>query len=80
MNSTFIDPAKKGVSNTLTAGGALIGAVAAGPQGAMLGANIGGSVGNAIIGESDLSNMTRDASVNMMMIDRMNATESNESR
>ena len=72
MNSTFIDPAKKGVSNTLTAGGALIGAVAAGPQGAMLGANIGGSVGNAIIGESDFSNMTRDASVNMMMIDRMN--------
>lgn len=72
MNSTFIDPAKKGMSNTLTTGGAIVGAVAAGPQGALLGANIGGSLGNAITGESDLSEMTRGASINMMMMDRMN--------
>ncbi|KAA9014917.1 glycine zipper family protein [Niallia endozanthoxylica] len=72
MNSTFINPAKKGISNTLTTGGAIVGAVAAGPQGAMLGANIGGSLGNAVTGESDLSEMTRGASINMMMMDRMN--------
>lgn len=72
MNSTFIDPTKKGVSNTLTTGGALVGAVAAGPQGAMLGANIGGSLGNAVTGESDLSEMTRGAAINMMVLDRMN--------
>src|SRR3954466_14098188 len=72
MNSTFIDPAKKGISNTLTTGGALVGAVAAGPQGAMLGSNIGGFLGNAVTGESDLSEMTRGASINMMMMDRMN--------
>jgi len=72
MNSTFIDPAKKGISNTLTTGGAIVGAVAAGPQGAMLGANIGGSLGNAVTGESDLSEMTRGASINMMMMDRIN--------
>jgi hypothetical protein len=72
MNSTFIEPMKKGASDTLTVGGAIIGGAVAGPQGAMLGANIGSSAGSAVSGETDLSGMAKDASTNMMLMERMN--------
>lgn len=72
MNSTFIEPMKKGARDTLTVGGAIIGGAVAGPQGAMIGANIGSSAGSAFSGESDLSGMAKDVSTNMMLMERMN--------
>lgn len=71
MNNAFIKPIKKGVQTTATAIGTVGGVAVAGPQGAMVGMSMGNSVGNALTGETDVSDSARNVGMSMYMADRM---------
>ncbi|PKG26691.1 CD3337/EF1877 family mobilome membrane protein [Cytobacillus horneckiae] len=75
MSGTFVSPFKKLVGGAATVGGAVVGGAMAGPQGAVVGANMGSSVGNLATGDSGASEMARTAAMSMYTAQKLNKTK-----
>ncbi|WP_047980629.1 CD3337/EF1877 family mobilome membrane protein [Ornithinibacillus contaminans] len=75
MNNSFVNPFKKGTKAVINTAATVGGAVVAGPQGAMVGMNIGNTVGNGIIGETDMGDTARNVGMSMYMADKINKSK-----
>lgn len=77
MNNTFVNPFKKSVQGLTTAGGAIVGGVMAGPQGVIIGANMGSSIGNLATGEKEVTDFAKDTAITMLMAERLSKSKIN---